>query len=288
VERNVSSLVVVREGETLLFDCGEGTQRQMMRYGVSFALADVFFTHFHADHLLGIVGLVRTLGLQGRTEPMRMHGPRGAKRILQAALGLGVERTPFAIEITELEPGASLARGDYRLDAFAVDHGGIALGYALVEQERHGLFDPAAARAAGVPEGPLWGQLQRGKTVQLDDGREVAPEGIVGEHRPGRRLVYSGDTRPCQATIEAARGADLLVHEATFGEEEKDRAKETGHSTARGAADVARQAGARRLLLTHLSARYSRDFEVLLAEAREVFPETGVAKDGMTVEVPFA
>ncbi len=287
MERNVSSLVVVREGETLLFDCGEGTQRQMMRYGVSFALGDVFFTHFHADHLLGIIGLIRTLGLQGHTAPMRLFGPRGAKRMLQAALSLGVERSLFEIETVELEPGASLDRGDYRLDVFAADHGGAALGYALVEQERHGLFDPAAARAAGVPEGPLWGQLQRGKTVTLPDGREVVPDGIVGTRRPGRRLVYSGDTRPCQATIDAARGADLLIHEATFGDEEQDRAQETGHSTARQAAEVARQAGARRLLLTHLSARYSRDSDALLAEAREVFPETAVARDGMNVDVPY-
>jgi ribonuclease Z len=287
VERNVSSLVVVREGESLLFDCGEGTQRQMMRYGASFALSDVFFTHFHADHLLGIVGLVRTLGLQGRTDPMRCFGPRGGRRILESALGLGVERTPFPIEVSELEAGAVLSRGDYRIEAFAVEHGALALGYALVEQDRLGRFDPAAAQAAGVPEGPLWGQLQRGKAVALPDGREVSPESIVGPPRAGRKLVYSGDTRPCRAVIEAARGADLLVHEATFGEEEKDRAKETGHSTAREAAEVAKHAAARKLVLTHLSARYSRDAAELLAEAREVFAETAVAKDGMLVEIPY-
>ena len=280
--------MVTREGESLLFDCGEGTQRQMMRYGASFALADVFFTHFHADHLLGIVGLVRTLGLQGRTEPMRMFGPRGAKRVLQSALGLGVERTPFEIDVVELEPGAMLARGgEYHLETFGVDHGAPALGYALVEKQRLGRFDPEAARAAGVPEGPLWGKLQRAQTVTLDDGRAVSPEGIVTQPRPGRRLVISGDTRPCRATIEAAHGADLLVHEATFGEEEKARALDTGHSTAREAAEVAREAGVRRLALTHLSARYSRDATELLAEAKEVFPETVVAKDGLELDVPF-
>lgn len=287
VERNVSSLVVTREGESLLFDCGEGTQRQMMRYGASFTFADVFFTHFHADHLLGIVGLVRTLGLQGRTEPMRMYGPRGARKMLEGALGLGVERAGFPVEICELEPGASLARDGYRIDAFAVEHGGLALGYALVERDRLGRFDPEAARAAGVPEGPLWGRLQRAQAVTLDDGRTVTPDGIVSPPRPGRKLVVSGDTRPCRATIEAAKGADLLIHEATFGEEEKDRAKETGHSTAREAAEVAAQAGVRKLALTHLSARYSRDAADLLGEAQAVFPASVVARDGMELDVPF-
>ena len=279
--------MVVREGESLLFDCGEGTQRQMMRFGASFALSDLFFTHFHADHLLGVVGLVRTLGLQGRTEPMRMYGPRGGKRILDSALGLGVERAPFPVEVCELEPGTSLARDGYRIDAFAVEHGALALGYALVEKDRLGRFDPDAARAAGVPEGPLWGQLQRAKTVTLPDGREVSPEGIVSLPRPGRKLVISGDTRPCRATIEAAGDADLLIHEATFGEEEKDRAKETGHSTAREAAEVAAKAGVRKLALTHLSARYSRDSAELLGEAQAVFANVVVAKDGMELDVPF-
>ncbi len=288
VERGLSSIALVREGETLMFDCGEGTQRQMMRYGASFALADVFFTHFHADHLLGIVGLVRTLGLQGRTEAMRMYGPRGGRRLLESALGLGVERAPFPVEVCEIEPGASLAREGYRIDAFAVEHGGPALGYALVEKDRLGRFDPEAARAAGVPEGPLWGRLQRAQAVKLDDGREVSPEGIVSPPRAGRKLVISGDTRPCRATIEAAQGADLLIHEATFGDEEKDRARETGHSTAREAAEVAAKAGARKLALTHLSARYSRDPADLLGEAQAVFAATVVAKDGMELDVPFA
>ncbi len=279
--------MVTREGESLLFDCGEGTQRQMMRYGASFAFTDVFFSHFHADHFLGLIGLVRTLGLQGREEPMRLFGPKGAKRVLGAALGLGVERGGFAIDIVELEPGAAVERKDYAIRTFAVEHGGGALGYALVEQDRLGRFFPEKAVAMGVPEGPLWGQLQRGRTVALEDGRTVAPDAIVGPPRPGRKLVITGDTRPCAATIEAAQGADLLVHEATFGEEEAARALETQHATAREAAQVARMAGVRRLVLTHLSARYSRDASPLLEEARAVFPATAVAKDGMVIEVPY-
>ena len=259
----------------------------MMRYGVTFALNEVFFSHFHGDHYLGIIGLVRTLGLQGRTEPMRLVGPRGAAKLLGQALALGVERAVFPVEIVEVEPGQVMARENYELRVFGVEHGGGAVGYALVEQQRLGRFDPDRARELGVPEGPLWGKLQRGQTVTLPDGREVTADTIVGAPRPGRKLVYSGDTRPCAATIEAAAGADLLVHEATFGEEEKDRAKETAHSTAREAAEVARMAGVRRLVLTHLSARYSRDPATLADEARAVFPETVVAKDGFEVDVPF-
>lgn len=278
---------MVRAGETLLFECGEGAQRQMMRYGVTFAFGEIFFTHFHADHFLGVIGLIRTLGLQGRTEPLRLYGPRGAKRILSGALSLGVERPVFEVQVVELSPGDVLARDGYDLSVFAVEHGGGALGFALVEKDRLGRFDPEAARAAGVPEGPLWGKLQRGVPVSLADGQVVGPETIVGPPRPGRKVVYSGDTRPCAATIEAARAADLLVHEATFGEEEAERAKETLHATAGEAAEVAKAAGVRRLVLTHLSARYSRDATPLLDEARAVFRETVVAKDGMEIEVTF-
>lgn len=287
MERSVSALAVMREGETLLFECGEGTQRQMMRYGVGFALSEIFFTHFHADHFLGVIGLMRTLGLQGRLDPMRLYGPKGAKRLLGSALSLGVERVPFEVDIVELEADADLHRGDYDILTYAADHGSHALGYVLVEKDRLGKFDPARAREAGVPEGPLWGRLQRGETVTLEDGRTVSPATIVGEPRPGRKIVYSGDTRPCTATIEASIGADLLVHEATFSLEEADRARETDHSTAREAAEVARMAHVRRLVLTHVSARYSRDPGPLVEEARAVFAETVVAKDGMEIDVAY-
>ena len=287
VERSVSALAVVREGETLLFECGEGTQRQMMRYGVGFGLSEIFFTHFHADHFLGVIGLVRTLGLQGRTDPMRFYGPKGAKRLLTSALSLGVERVPFEVEVVELEADAALHRGEYDILTYAADHGSNALGYVLVEKDRLGKFDPALAKEARVPEGPLWGRLQRGEAVALPDGRTVPPDAIVGSPRPGRKVVYSGDTRPCKATIEAAIGADVLVHEATFSLEEADRAKETDHSTAHEAAEVARMARARRLVLTHVSARYSRDAGPLLEEAQAVFAETVVARDGMEIEVGY-
>ena len=289
VERNVSAVAVVREGETFLVDCGEGTQRQMMRYGVSFALADIFFTHMHADHVLGVVGLLRTLQLQGRTEPMRLWGPPGAARLLrQGGAGFGIERVGFPVEVTELEPGVPLARAGYAIVPFPVDHHATAArGYALVEETRLGRFNPERAREIGVPEGPLWGQLHRGRAVTLDDGRVVDPAALVGPTRTGRRVVITGDTRPCDATVDAARGADLLVHEATFSDDEAARAVETGHSTAREAAEVARRAAVRRLVLTHISARYSRDASELEREARELFPTAVVARDGMEIEVPF-
>ena len=288
VERNVASLALVREGETLLFDCGEGTQRQMMRYGVSFGLADIFFTHFHTDHVIGVIGLMRTMALQGRVERLRLWGPRGAARMLKRAEEFGMDRVPFAVEITELEPGSRLERKDHAIVPFAVDHrGSRSLGYAVVEEDRKGRFNPDLARELGIPEGPLWGEIHRGRAVTLGDGRVIEPSVLVGVPRPGRKVVITGDTRPCAATVEAAHRADVLVHEATFGDEEAVRAVETGHSTAREAATVAADAGVRSLVLMHFSARYSRDASDLGREAREVFAPTIVGKDGMEIEVPF-
>jgi ribonuclease Z len=288
IERNVASLAVQREGETLLFDCGEGTQRQMMRYGVGFTFAEVFFSHFHADHMLGIIGLVRTMGLQDRTAPVTLYGPPGAERILTAAMSLGVERNKFPVTVQEVRPGDCLRRAEYDIVVFETDHRADTVGYALTEHTRLGRFHPERARELGVPEGPLWGELHRGRPVRLDDGRVVGPEDLVGSPRRGRTLVYSGDTRPHLALIEAARGADLLIHEATFGADESERAVETGHSTASEAARVAVEAGVRRLVLTHISPRYSREAPELLAEARAVFPESQIARDGMVVDIPFA
>ncbi len=287
VERSVSAIAVVREGETLLFDCGEGTQRQMMRYGVSFSLSEIFFTHFHADHYLGVIGLIRTLGLQGREEPMRLYGPAGARKILGAGLRLGVERGGFDVDIDEVAAGDVLERKDYDLHVLRADHGRGAVGYALKEHIRLGRFDPDKARELGIPEGPLWGKIHRGETVTLDDGRSMGPAELVGEPRAGRSVVLSGDTRPCKSVKDAACGADLLVHDATFAEEEKERARETGHSTAAEAAQVAEAAGVKRLVLTHLSARYSANSKQLLQEARAVFAKTKVAKDGLVVDVEF-
>jgi ribonuclease Z len=288
IDRNVAGLAVQREGETILFDCGEGSQRQMMRYGVGFTFREIFFTHYHADHMLGVTGLLRTLGLQDRSTPVMLYGPKGAQRVLGAAISLGIERNKFPVEILEIKPGDRLGRDDYDVVVFETDHRADTVGFALVEHARLGRFNPARALELGIPEGPLWGALHRGKTITLPDGRTIAPSDLVGAPRRGRSLVYTGDTRPHLAVVEAAHGADLLVHEATFGGDEQERAKETGHSTAAEAARIAAEAGARRLVLTHISSRYNRDTAELLAEAKAVFPETIIARDGMTLDVPYS
>src|SRR3989449_1794915 len=198
VERNVSAMALVREGETLLFECGEGTQRQMMRYGVSFALSEIFFTHFHADHFLGVIGLIRTLGLQARVEPMRLYGPRGAKKVLGQAIELGVERVPFKVEIEEVKPGTTLRTTDdgrregYEIQVFGTEHGGGSVGYALREHERRGRFDVEKARAAGIPEGPLWGKLTKGEPITPPHRPNLQPSDVVGPKRPGRLVVFTG------------------------------------------------------------------------------------------------
>ena len=287
VERNVTALMLEREGEAFLFDCGEGTQRQMMRYAVGFTVQDILFTHYHADHVLGLPGLLRTMAFQDRTAPLRLHGPAGAHKELGVLVGLGMERPKFPVEIHEIAPGDELKREDFSIVVGEARHKGRCLSFALVESDRLGRFDPDRARELGIPEGPRWGAIHRGEPVTLADGRVVTPAELVGPPRPGRRVTISGDTAACDSVRELARGADLLVHEATFGSDERERARETRHATARDAAEVARDAGARRLVLTHISARYSREAPELVAEAREVFPETVVAKDGMVVEVPF-
>ena len=289
VERGVSSLALVREGETMLFDCGEGTQRQMMRYGVSFSFGDLFFTHFHSDHILGMIGLMRTLSLGGRTELLRVWGPRGLAGLMKRADAFGGERLTYAVEVTELAPGEAVKRKDYQIVPYAADHRGVtAVGYALIEDERRGRFHPDLARSLGIPEGPLWGRIHKGEAITLDDGRVIEPSALVGPSRAGRRVVITGDTRPCAATIEMAQGANLLVHESTFGDEEAARAVETGHSTAREAAQVAAAANVSHLALTHFSARYSRDPSDLDREARELFSRVTIARDGMEIAVPFA
>jgi ribonuclease Z len=287
IDRNVAGLSVQREGEMLLFDCGEGNQRQMMRYGVGFSFKEVFFTHYHADHLLGITGLLRTMGLQDRSAPVTLYGPKGAQRILTAAISLGIERNKFPVEIVEIKPGDTLAREEYDIVVFETEHRADTVGYALAEHIRRGRFNPERARELGIPEGPLWGRLHKGQTVTLDDGRTFTPADLVGSPRQGRKLIYSGDTRPHLSVIEASRGADLLIHEATFAGHELERARETGHSTAAEAARVALEAGVRRLVLTHISSRYNREAAELLAEARAVFPDTVIARDGLTLDVPY-
>lgn len=287
VDRNTAGIALHREGEMILLDCGEGTQRQMMRWGVGFSFREIFFSHYHSDHFIGLIGLVRTMGLMDRTEPLTLYGPRGAQRVLGGALNVGIERSKFPVEIIEVKAGDVLKRPEYEIRVFETEHRADTVGYLLAEYDRLGRFNPELARTMGIPEGPLWGKLHRGETIQLPDGQSVVASQLVGPARPGRNVVYTGDTRPHPAVISASRNADLLVHEATFSDSEIERARETGHSTAREAAEIAREAGVRRLVLTHISPRYSLEAGELLAEARAVFSNTAIARDGWTVEVPF-
>ena len=284
-QRAPTAILLRRGGERLLFDCAEGTQRQLLRSNVGLIeLREVFLTHYHADHYLGLPGMLKTFALRGRETPMTIYGPPGLHELF-GALRRIFGRLTYPYELVELSPGAALERDEYRLVTFPVNHGVSAVGYALVERARPGRFDVVGADSLGVPEGPERGALQRGEAVTLADGRVIAPESVLGEPRPGRKVVISADTAYSQSVVEAARGADVLVHEATFSEEERQRAGETLHSTASQAADVARAAGVGLLALTHLSNRYfGGEIE---REAQEVFPETVVPRDLDIIVVPF-
>ena len=284
-DRAPTALLVRRGGERLLFDCAEGTQRQMLRSSVGLLdLREIFLTHYHADHYLGLPGMLKTFSLRGREVPMTLYGPPGLSDLFGSLRRIFGKLT-YPYELVELRPGDALDRGDYRLDTFAVAHGVSSVGYALIENDRPGRFDVETADSIGVPTGPERGALQRGEPVTLPDGRVVAPDQVLGAPRPGRTLVIAGDTSPSQTVLEAARGADVLVHEATFLEDEKERARETAHSTALEAAELARDAEVSLLALTHLSNRYFGPEAV--REARAVFPDTVVPRDFDIIDARF-
>jgi ribonuclease Z len=284
-QRNATGLLVRRGGERLLFDCGEGTQRQMLRSSVGLIeLREVFVSHFHADHYLGLPGMLKTFALRGREVPLTIYGPPGLKELF-SALRRVFGKLPYELELVELRPGDVLDRGDYNLVTFPVAHGVQSLGFALIEHPRPGRFDVEAADALGVPSGPERGLLQAGESVTTPDERVITPDEVLGPPRPGRKVVLSGDTAPTATVLEAARGAEVLVHEATFLDEERERAQETAHSTALEAAEVARDAEVGLLALTHLSNRYFGP--EVAREARTIFAETVVPKDFDVIDVPF-
>jgi ribonuclease Z len=283
--RALAATLVRRGGDRLLFDCAEGTQRQLLRCDVGLVeLEEIFVTHYHADHYLGLPGMLKTFSLRGRELPLTIYGPRGLRELLTTLRRI-FGRLSYPLETVELEPGAVLERDGHRLETFAVEHGVSAVGYSLVEAVRPGRFDVDTANRLGVPDGPARGLLQRGESVTLSDGRVVAPDDVLGPPRDGRKLVLTGDTAPAASVVEAAAGADVLVHEATFLAGERDRARETLHSTAGEAALVAREAGVKLLALTHVSTRYFG--HEVVAEARELFPETVVPRDFDVVQIPF-
>ncbi len=285
--RRGSSGVVVGVGRSLyMFDCGEGTQRQMVRAGVGFRRRmSIFLSHLHGDHVLGLPGLLQSMSLLGRERRLDVYGPAGTVDYVRAfSETLGGPSFPVIIHEI-MEPGTVYSDEKLEVAAVRSSHRVESWSYGLFEKPRPGRFHPDKAKALGVPEGRLWHRLQHGEPVTVD-GRTIQPMEVTDPPRPGRRIVYSGDTRPYPGMIELARGADLLIHEATFSQELQERAAEDGHSTAREAAEVAREAGAKRLALVHISSRYY-DPEVLLEEARQVFGDVFVAEDLMEVEVPL-
>ncbi|MBO0768883.1 MAG: ribonuclease Z [Solirubrobacterales bacterium] len=279
LRRGMPGAVIRRGSDRILIDCGEGTQRQLVRSVGLAELDEVFITHLHADHWLGLPGLLKTFDLRGRETPLTVHGPRGlAELISDVTKHSG--RVSYPLHVNEVQPGEVIERDGYEIAVVPVQHRGTCYAYVLYELERPGVFDPAAARARGVPEGPAWGRLQRGETV---DG--VSPADVMGPPRPGRKLTFSGDTRPCEALEIAAHGSDVLVHEGTFGIEDAERAHETGHSTGTQAAGLARAAQVKLLALNHISIRYLP--RVIRDEAREIFANTVVPRDFDVIDVPL-
>lgn len=277
--RGLPALLVRRGGERILIDCGEGTQRQLVRSVGLADLTDVFLTHLHADHWLGLPGMLKSFELRDRERPLTIHGPPGTTALLERLRPV-YGRPRYGLSIRDIEPGEPIRRDDLQVIPFKVRHRGVAFGYALVEDDRPGRFDAARAEQLGVTPGPDFGRLQRGETVA-----GVSPEQVIGAPRLGRKVVVSGDTAPTDAVVVAAHGADVLVHEATFADEDAERAALTGHSTARQAAQVAADAEVRLLALTHLSSRYPPG--LIRDEARAVFAATEVPRDFDVVEVPF-
>ncbi|MHC1595176.1 MAG: ribonuclease Z [Methanotrichaceae archaeon] len=284
-ERNPSAVLINREGDLLLFDCGEGTQRQMMRAKTGMMrLSHIFITHLHADHILGIPGLLETMAFQGRRDAITIVGPPGTVRMVDIFDRLVHYSRKFQVRVLELAPGDAVKMEGYRVEAVRTAHSVPSLGYCLKEDQRPGRFNRPKALELGVPPGPLFGRLQRGDTVTID-GRTISPEQVMGPPRPGRNVVYTGDTRPTRQVEEASKNGDILIHDGSLADDMADWAAETRHSTAGEAAELAKRAKVRTLVLTHISSRYSDDARPLLADARRFFPETVIAEDMMKIDV---
>lgn len=287
--RNPSALLIEREGDRLLFDCGEGTQRQMMRFQTGFDIEHIFLTHCHGDHTLGLPGLLQTWDFQERERQLTIYVPAGKRRTVRQLINVAENQPGYPIEITEVTAGdVVLDHDEYEIQAFAVDHDTRSVGYALIEDERKGRFDREKAEMElGIPPGPKYSKLHDGEPVE-HNGRTIHPDAVVGEPRPGRTVVYTGDTRPTDSTKAIANEAELLIHDGTFGDEHLDRAKQTAHSTARQAATVAKEANVDRLALTHISTRHAADVWKLEDQASEVFgDDVIIAEDGMSLTIPY-
>jgi ribonuclease Z len=283
VDRNTSAVFVQYSGYRFLFDCGEGAQRQMMIARLGFRNLDhIFITHMHTDHFIGIFGLIETLSLNGRKKDLNFYTPK--PDVLKALFEIfGYENLDFELKVKKVSDGDEVDFSDFKVVAFETEHIVESVGYALIERDSR-KFDREKALSLGIPPGPIYARLKRGETI-VWQGKLVTPEMVLGEIRKGRKIVYTGDTRPCEKTVEISRDADLLIHDAAFSEELKDWAVESGHSTAKEAAEVARKANVKKLVLTHISARYSKNPEMLLEEARPIFENVELARDFLELRV---
>ena len=288
LQRGLPAIAVQRKGELILFDCGEGVQRQMIRAGIGFhRKTKVFITHMHGDHVLGLPGLFQTMSLLDRERKLEVYGPSGIRAFVEATQQTVQFTLTFPIEVIEIEDtGVVCKQREYEVHAIWVDHVIPSLAYALTEKPRPGKFYPEKAMVLGVPEGPLWSKLQHGSAVVLSNGRVVKPDEVLGSPRPGRKIVYTGDTRYLENLAEFAENADLLIHDTTFDDDLMERAREDGHSTPSQAAETAKKAGAKRLVLTHISARY-KEAGLLLEQAKKVFPRVDLAEDFMRIDLPL-
>ncbi|MDD1742497.1 MAG: ribonuclease Z [Methanotrichaceae archaeon] len=284
-DRNPSAIMINREGELILFDCGEGTQRQMMRAKTGMMkLNHIFLSHLHADHILGIPGLMETMAFQGRAHPLIIAGPVHTIDLIKKITSISCIARDFQINAIDLTPGDIIKMDGFQVEAIGTQHSVPSLGFCLNEDNRLGKFDRQAAIALGIPPGPLFGRLQHGNSVEID-GRIIHPRQVMGDPRPGRKIVYSGDTRPCQTIELASRCADLLIHDGALAKDKAEWARETMHSTADEAALVAKRANVRQLALTHISSRYSEDVTPILNDARSIFEFSSVAYDLMKIDV---
>ena len=288
-ERSSSGIFVNIHGDKFLFDAGEGIQRQMMHYGTGFGIQDIFLTHIHGDHIFGLLGLIQTMDFNGREESLFIHTPPGTKNYLDNLVSLCGDGLGYSITISETHPNTTIKKTpDYAIKTFKTDHKTSSTGYTLIETERKGRFFREKAEELGVPVGKDFSTLHEGNSITLKDGSIVSPEQVIGPPRPGRKIAYTGDTRPTKTTIEGVSGFDLLIHDSTFTEEYQQRAKLTGHSTALEAAEIATKADISHLVLTHISSRFSGNSNLLLSEAKTRFKgELTLAHDGLEIDIPY-
>jgi len=285
VKRNVTSIAIKRGSEVILFDCGEGTQRQFQKSRLSYMqISKIFITHFHGDHFLGIPGLIQTMQLNDREKPLHIYGPKGMIKLVSQLLSLGYFKPGYKIFAYEVKDGDVFDFGEYTIHVLRVNHNVPALSYALEENKRPGKFNKSKALRLGIPEGPLFSKIQKGETIVLKDETKITPDKVLGPSRKGRKIVFSGDTKPDDRLIEFSKDSDVLIHDATFDSELKDIANDYGHSTAFQAAEIAKKANVEKLFLTHISPRYL-DHKVLENDARKIFKNSFVPRDFQEVEI---